>query len=809
MLKLFFSQACFLVLCTLANFFSTASVAGTSGSVSGTVLDQDGIAVGGAHVKILSENGSTLFEKTTGAAGDFEAYPLDFGNYTVVTEANDFNPNRFSLHIASGANAELKIQLKQNHQSSDEPVMTVKVQAKRNLVSGTAPSSTREINKETIQALPQGDDIKLPKLLATTNPGIIQGPFGQSYIRGNHANIQYQIDGVQLPDSPSNTFGQAFSPRNIDHMEVITGGIPAEYGERLSAVVNIITKSGSETPGGTVGIGYGAYNTLTPQGSYSGSNSAGNFHYFLSASYTQTDRGLETPQPQSLANPSQGTSDAVHDQSNGNDEFIKLDWQLGNTDKLSFITYNSYNFYQIPNFPASFSATSPIFNSGYSDPWQNGPLNYVPYNTNDAQAENNAYSQLVWKHSFSPHAFLQLAPYFKISKIHVLNDPTNDLYAANAGAIPNSNPSSFAEDRVTLNEGIKGDFSDRWNDSHLIKAGFQLQQSNSSGPISVISQEQGQAPVYSSDNNEDTGYLESVYLQDEYKLTHTLTLSAGLRFDATQYHFSDVTTQDSWLQPRLGLSYKASENTVFHVFYGLSFQPAPVENLRDTFVNIGAGNALAPYDIKAEKDNYAEVGASHQWNDQVMNLNIYGKLAKNMLDDSQLLNTSIAQPYNFSHGYAYGVEFSIQGKLNQKWADYFNYSYEIAKGSGISGGLFSFPTGTSASTGGYQFLDHVQVHTANSGVTYKTDHWWWTGEALFGSGLRTGPNNTLSLPSHLTFDTSIGYDFSQGSWWSKTKLSVDLLNILDNLYPINVANGYNGNHYSAGREIFARISKEL
>jgi hypothetical protein len=103
----------------------------------------------------------------------------------------------------------------------------------------------------------------------------------------------------------------------------------------------------------------------------------------------------------------------------------------------------------------------------------------------------------------------------------------------------------------------------------------------------------------------------------------------------------------------------------------------------------------------------------------------------------------------------------------------------------------------------------VQEHTANAGVIYKRDSWWWTGEVLFGSGLRTDPNNAESLPSHFSADTSVGYDFSRESWWSKTKLSLDLLNITDNKYAITVSNGFNGSHYAAGREVFVRLAKEL
>ena len=81
--------------------------------------------------------------------------------------------------------------------------------------------------------MPQGDTASLPKLLYTTNAGMVEGPFGQVFTRGNHANLQYQIDGIQLPDSTGGSFGEAFATTNIDHMDVITGGLPAEFGTRL------------------------------------------------------------------------------------------------------------------------------------------------------------------------------------------------------------------------------------------------------------------------------------------------------------------------------------------------------------------------------------------------------------------------------------------------------------------------------------------------------------------------------------------------------------------------------------------------
>ena len=723
------------------------------------------------------------------------------------------------MHVSSGANTEVSVQLAPPP-SGKEMLLTVK--ARRHMIQSSASTSQQEITGKTIEELPLGNNITLPKLITTTTPGTVAGPFGQTFIRGNHANIQYQIDGVQLPDSPSNTFGEAFSPRNIDHMEVITGGAPAEFGQRLAAVVNIATKSGPEKPGGELEMNYGSYNTVSPFLIYGGSNESGTVHYFFSANYNRTDRGLDTPQPEATDNQNQGGTDAIHDTAYGNNEFAKIDWLANNDNKVSFIFFNSMNNYQIPNYPASFTPNLAFFQPGFTDAFGNGgnpaatTFNYVPYNTNDTQYEVNTYAQVVWKHTFNERSFLQIAPYYKYSLVNANNDPVNDLITSPSGAFPitGSNPSSFYENRHVNNFGLKGDYSLRPNDNNLVKTGFQFQASRSDGIITI---QTDLATPPTADANPDTGYFESAYLQDDWTITKALILNAGVRFDATQFDFAGENPTESALQPRLGLSWLPFENTKFHIFYGRLFQPAPVENLRDTFVSTAGGisgtacpaGQLCPYDIKAEQDNYYEAGVAQQiGNSQVVAVNVYYKSAIHMLDDAQLLNSSIAQPYNFDDGYAYGLEFSLKGQITEDISDYFNYSYEIAKGRGVSGGIFAFPAGQAPSND-FQFLDHVQISTANAGLTYTKNHVLVTGQGLFGSGLRTGSNNTLSLPTHFTFNLTLGYEFHGESWWSKWKLAGDMLNMFNNVYPITVANGYNGSHYAAGREFFIRLAKEI
>src|SRR6185312_12691871 len=109
-----------------------------------------------------------------------------------------------------------------------------------------------------------------------------------------------------------------------------------------------------------------------------------------------------------------------------------------------------------------------------------------------------------------------------------------------------------------------------------------------------------------------------------------------------------------------------------------------------------------------------------------------------------------------------------------------------AKGKGLSGGLFAFPAGEAPSNS-YTYLDHCQINTANAGVRYHHNALWWALQGNYGSGLRTGPDNSRSLPAHLTGDTTVGYEFAHAF-----KLSADVLNLSDQRYPISIANGFNG-----------------
>jgi hypothetical protein len=75
-------------------------------------------------------------------------------------------------------------------------------------------------------------------------PGMAQDSFGQLHLRGEHANLQYRIDDVLLPESIPG-FGQVLETRFADSVSLITGALPAQFGFRTTGVVDIHTKNGA------------------------------------------------------------------------------------------------------------------------------------------------------------------------------------------------------------------------------------------------------------------------------------------------------------------------------------------------------------------------------------------------------------------------------------------------------------------------------------------------------------------------------------------------------------------------------------
>ena len=109
-----------------------------------------------------------------------------------------------------------------------------------------------DFSRKTVEIMPQGDNSPFGQLLVQA-PGVALDRVGQIHVRGDHNEVQYRLDGVQLPEGLS-VFGQALQTRFAHFLSLITGALPAQYGFLQAAVIDITTTSGTTDPGGEISI---------------------------------------------------------------------------------------------------------------------------------------------------------------------------------------------------------------------------------------------------------------------------------------------------------------------------------------------------------------------------------------------------------------------------------------------------------------------------------------------------------------------------------------------------------------------------
>ena len=223
-----------------------------------------------------------------------------------------------------------------------------KLDAARRTIMAPIGATSYEVTHQAIEALPQGVNTSLDKVLLQT-PGVSQdsAASGDLHVRNEHGNVQYRINGIQLPDGVG-AFGQILDTGIVGSLALITGALPAQFGLRTSGVVDIQTKTDAFNNCGSVSLYGGSHQTITPYFEYGGT--AGQTQYFVTGRYLQNNLGLENPTP---------ANEAIHDHTTQERGFAYVSTVIDPTSRLTYIggIYNAT--FQIPNNPgqpANFTA---------------------------------------------------------------------------------------------------------------------------------------------------------------------------------------------------------------------------------------------------------------------------------------------------------------------------------------------------------------------------------------------------------------------------------------------------------------------
>src|SRR5438067_10069793 len=156
------------------------------------------------------------------------------------------------------------------------------------------------VGPDRLDSQAQGEDAPFNQTILRF-PGVAQDSFGQLHVRGEHANLQYRIDDVLLPESIPG-FGQELETRFADSVSLITGALPAQFGFRNTGVVDIHTKNGALFQQGEASLYVGSFDTIKESLEYGGVLEK--LSLFVTESYLHDGIGVENPTR---------SSDLIHD----------------------------------------------------------------------------------------------------------------------------------------------------------------------------------------------------------------------------------------------------------------------------------------------------------------------------------------------------------------------------------------------------------------------------------------------------------------------------------------------------------------
>jgi outer membrane receptor protein involved in Fe transport len=726
----------------------------------------------------------------------------------------------------------------------------------RSRIFTTAGTTSDTISHDAIQNLPQGDNATVEKVLLQA-PGVSQdsASSGSLHVRNDHANLQYRINGILLPDGVTG-FGSIFDTSFIGSMSLVTGALPAEYGLRTTGLVDITTRTDLFNNSGSVGMYGGSHGTVQPSMEYGGTFGStcptvttttpgyvkataattdcfAGVQYYFTGRYLQNTVGIENPTP---------SYNAIHDFTQQDRGFAYMSAIVDPTMRVSLIAGTAYNNFQIPNVPGA-----PIGQSAVPVTNAFGVTSFNSAALNENQVEKTEFSVLSVQKSIDGFDG-QLSYFTRYNELRFTPDPIGDLLingiASNVG-------------RISYTNGIAGDGSYKLNDSHTLRAGFSVSAEQASventslvDPCVICDGSDNGLPIGIIDNVSKLGWLAGVYVQDEWKLTNQLTMNYGLRFDQM-----DQFVSANQFSPRLSFTYKPFENTTFHAGYARYFTPPVLVEAAPTNIALFNGTTGAVPTgqgndpVLPERSHYFDAGVDQKFkfgcgsdpkscSTLELGVDAYYKIATDLIDNGQFGQALVLDAFNYAHGYNEGIEFKTKWTSGNFQA-YGNLAVAQQRASDPVSNQFLFGNTPLADLGGltelqylqshFVYTDHNQFVTASTGAVYQfcgraataaevsgDNGMSWCGvtlsaDMIYGSGLRNGDANIGAVPAYTQFNVGIKREFLLPNDPKPMTIRFDVVNLFDSIYEIRDGSGIGvfAPQFGPRRGFFLGISKKI
>ncbi len=678
-------------------------------------------------------------------------------------------------------------------------VVTANLDQAREDIVPSLGASTFKIDSAQITLEPLGANAPFNQVILRA-PGVAQDSAanGDLHVRGEHANLQYRINDVLLPEGITG-FGLELDPRFVGSLQLETGSLPAQYGFRTAGVVDIHTKTGSFENGGEADVLGGSFDTF--KGSLEAAGTSDKLGYFVDGSFNHNGIGIENPTASSMP---------IHDSTEQYKSFVYLTRILDDTSRISVMGSASDSDFQVPNSPGLAPGTSPD-----GEPWLPGTFDSA--SLNEHQNEQNYFGIIAYQKS-TDGLHLQLAGYGRYSSVHFVPDSTGDLFF-------NGVASDVA--RKVYSGGLQGDASYVIHSAHTLRGGIMVLAEHLAADTTttVFPVDDNGDPIGSPfpvvDHGSQHAVFFGVYLQDEWTLAPQLTLNYGARFDV----YSSSFDRENQVSPRVNLIYRVTSATTFHAGYARYFTPPPLENVSATTVTRfnGTSNASAVTQddpVRSERAHYFDAGITHSLSRRFqVGVDGYYKTARNQLDDGLFGQSLILSAFNYREGRISGVELTGSYAAGG-FSAYANLARGAAQGKNWSSAQFLFdPADLAYVRNHWIYLDHAQRLSASGGASYSWERARGSTHAymdvIYGSGLRTDATDSLgntipnggTVPAYATINVGVEQRFKLAGRRT-LKMRLDVVNLTDKRYELRDGSGVgvNAAQFGMRRGLFGSVS---
>jgi outer membrane receptor for ferrienterochelin and colicin len=723
------SAACVLLL-------SAVAAATIFGSIHGLIHDPQHRPVASASVAIKDVDSDWSRSVSSADNGEFQVPAVPLGTYEVTVNVPGFAPARQRVTVNSGVAVSLHFQLTVAKLSQ-----TVEVSAEPAHVNPDSSTSQTYIARRQLLETPGADRTNSLAMITDYVPGAVV-VHDQLHIRGGH-QFAWLLDGVPVPNTNiASNVGPQFDPKDIDSIEVMRGGLSAEYGDRTYGVFNVVTRSGFERNNqGEIVASYGSFNSTNDQINF-GSHTD-RFAYFASVTGNRTDLGLETPDPA-----------VIHDLGSGVGGFASLILNKGPADQLRLLLSARSDHYHVPNTPEQQAA-----------------------GIRDVDDENDRFANFSWVRTAGNGALLTVSPFYHFNRAHYIGG------ALDSPVQPNDDRGSNYFGGVASLAITRG--------KHNASVGFQSFGQREARSFSVRDTELGSTTA---ERDLAWGDVEAIFLQEQYKATSWLTLNGGVRLTRFAGKFTETAAD-----PRLGAAVRVPRlHWILHGFYGRYYQPPPLLTVSGPGLELAGQQGFGFLPLHGERDEQHEFGLTIPVAGWAVEVTNFRTAAKNYFDHDSLGNSNIFFPLTLERARIRGWETSVRSpRLLGRAYVHLAYSHQFAEArGGVSGGLTDFEPPSA----GYFFLDHDQRDTLSIG--WQTDLPWRSSLAAnvnYGSGFLDG-DGPAHLPPHTTFDLALGKSFRES--WS---VRLSALNVTNHHYMIDNSNTFGGTHFANPRELSVQI----